>query len=288
MNGILLINKEKGITSHFAISRVKRIIKVKKIGHAGTLDPLATGLLVVMVNSATKLSNYLMEATKEYIAEIFIGRSTDTLDSEGTILEEKKVKENIEVDSVLESFLGKSKQIPPMYSAIKQDGKKLYELARSGIEVERKERDIEIFDINRISEVINEDGFIKFSFKVTCSKGTYIRTLCEDIGKVLGYPAHMSNLVRTKIGSLSIEDAYTVEDIEEGNYKYIEMTDALRNYNIIEVDERLYNLIINGVGIPISEINAFDDLIVLTYKSELIGIYKKNNDGKYIAERVWN
>lgn len=287
MDGILLINKEKGITSQDAISKVKRIIKVKKIGHAGTLDPLATGLLVVMVNGATKLSNYLMAAKKEYVAEIFIGRSTDTLDSEGNVLEEKKVEESIEVDKVLNSFLGKSKQIPPMYSAIKQDGKKLYELARRGIEVEREARDIEIEEIERINEIINDDGFVRFSFRVVVSKGTYVRTLCEDIGKKLGYPAHMMNLVRTKIGSLSVLDSYTTEDIECGNYQYINMEEALKEYYIIDVDENLYKLIINGVEVDKEYVNTNEEMVVFTYKNKLIGIYK-NINGKYKAERVWN
>lgn len=287
MDGILLINKEKGITSQDAISKVKRIIKVKKIGHAGTLDPLATGLLVVMVNGATKLSNYLMAAKKEYVAEIFIGRSTDTLDSEGNVLEEKRVDKSLNIDDVLNSFLGKSKQIPPMYSAIKQDGKKLYELARRGIEVERDARDIEIEEIERISGIINDDGFVRFSFRVVVSKGTYVRTLCEDIGKKIGYPAHMTNLVRTKIGSLSVLDSSTIEDIECGNYKYINMEEALKGYNIIDVDENLYKLIINGVELDKDLVNRSEDLVVFTYNNKLIGIYK-NIDGKYKAERVWN
>lgn len=287
MDGILLINKEKGITSQDAISKVKRIIKVKKIGHAGTLDPLATGLLVVMVNGATKLSNYLMAAKKEYVAEIFIGRSTDTLDSEGNVLEEKRVDKSLNIDDVLNSFLGKSKQIPPMYSAIKQDGKKLYELARRGIEVERDARDIEIEEIERISGIINDDGFVRFSFRVVVSKGTYVRTLCEDIGKKIGYPAHMTNLVRTKIGSLSVLDSSTIEDIECGNYKYINMEEALKGYNIIDVDENLYKLIINGVELDKDLVNRCEDLVVFTYNNKLIGIYK-NIDGKYKAERVWN
>lgn len=287
MNGVLLLNKAQGITSQSAITKVKRILKVKKVGHAGTLDPLATGLLVVLIGSATKLSNYLMAETKEYIAEIFIGRSTDTLDSEGEILEEKKVTEDLDVDSALQSFLGKSKQIPPMYSAIKKDGKKLYELARSGVSIEREEREIEIFEIKRITNIENIDGFLKFKFRVVSSKGTYIRTLCEDIGKVLGYPAHMSSLVRTKSGSLSIEDSFTIDELEKGNFKILKMHEALQNYPIIEVDLNLANKLKNGIILDLDEVNSNEDLVVFTFKDNLIGIYKKYK-GKYKAERVWN
>lgn len=287
MNGVLLVNKDKGITSHSAISKVKRILNVKKIGHAGTLDPLATGLLVVMLGSATKLSNYLMAEEKEYVAEILIGQSTDTLDSEGNILEEKEVLEELNVDEALKSFLGKSMQVPPMFSAIKQKGKKLYELARKGIEVEREPREIEIFEIERISEVVKKDGFVSFSFRVIASKGTYIRTLCEDIGKYLGYPAHMVNLKRIKIGNLKLEDASSISEIESGDYKLIKMQAALKNYKIIEVDNKIANLIKNGVTLYENQVNSKDETVVFTYNDELIGIYK-NIDGKYKAERVWN
>lgn len=287
MDGIILINKSKGITSHDAISRVKRIIKAKKIGHAGTLDPLATGLLVVMVNSATKLSDYLMAARKEYIAEVIIGASSTTLDIEGEITEVKKVNDALDIDGALKSFLGRSTQIPPMFSAIKQDGKKLYELARKGITVERKEREIEIEEIERISDIVNEDGFIKFTFRVIASKGTYIRTLCEDIGKVLGYPALMSNLFRTKIGSLDIRDSYSIEDIESGEYKYITMEAALKELHQIDVDDILFKLITNGVPLDLSMVNSNEEVIVFTYKEKLIGIYKRSK-GKYKAERIWN
>ena len=287
MNGIILIDKEKGITSFSAINNVKKILNIKKIGHAGTLDPLATGLLVVMMNSATKLSDYLMNANKEYIAEIFIGKATDTLDSEGVVVEEKKVFELVDVDGVLKSFLGKRTQIPPMYSAIKQEGVKLYSLARKGVEVERNPRDIEIFEIERISDILNINGFVKFSFRVKVSKGTYIRTLSEDIGKALGYPTHLVNLRRTKIGSLDIKDSYTLEQIIKGNYKIISMEEALNDMYKIDVDEKLYKLIINGVQINQDSINTNEEQVVFTYKGKLIGIYVKYN-GKYKAKRIWN
>lgn len=284
MNGIILVNKEKGLTSHDVISKIKKILKVKKIGHAGTLDPQATGLLVVMLNSATKLSNYLISSKKEYIAEILIGKSTDTLDSEGEIVEEKEVNYNFDIDDILKTFLGKSLQIPPMYSAIKKDGKKLYELARKGMEVERTSRDIEVYEIERISGINYAGGLLSFSFRVVCSKGTYIRTLCEDIGKKLNYPAHLKSLNRTKIANLKLEDSFTLKEIENNQYKLIPMIDALSGYPIIAVDEKTSKLILNGVEL---NYEIEEDLLIFTFNNELIGIYKKNN-GKYKAERIWN
>lgn len=287
MNGIILINKEKGFTSQDAITIVKKTLRVKKTGHAGTLDPSATGLLVVMVNNATKLSSYLMEDTKEYVAEILIGQATSTLDADGEVILEKKVDEILNIDNVLKSFQGISEQIPPMYSAIKQDGVKLYELARQGIEVERKSRQIEIFEIERISEVEYSDGLCKFSFRALVSKGTYIRTLCEDIGKKMNYPAHLFNLCRTKIGSLDLSSAYTIKDIREGKYTLINMREALMKFPLIKVDEQLSKLILNGVILSPNQVKSDEDIVVFEYNDEVIAIYKKQN-GKYRVDKVWN
>jgi len=288
MNGILLLNKDQGFSSQQVLTKVKRLINANKVGHAGTLDPIATGLLIVLVNGATKLSDYLMMETKEYIAEIFIGKSTDTYDSTGIITEEKLITDLPDVDLVLKSFLGKSYQIPPMYSAIKMQGKKLYELARSGMMIEREKREIEIFEIERISDIEFFSGFAKFKFRVVCSKGTYIRSLCLDIGKKLGYPAHMTSLIRTKVGTFSLTDAYSIKDLENGNYKLIKMQDALKHYyKEVKVDSTLAKLVFNGVAIDQKVLKENADYILLTYHDELIGIYKKDQ-GKYKAERVWN
>ncbi|HEY8395643.1 MAG TPA: tRNA pseudouridine(55) synthase TruB, partial [Bacilli bacterium] len=176
MNGILLVYKEKGMTSNAVIQKIKKILQVKKIGHAGTLDPLATGLLVVLINGATKLSNYLLNQEKEYLAEITIGIATSTEDAEGEIIACKEVSESLDPDPILRSLIGKRLQVPPLYSALKKDGKKLYEYAREGVEVERKAREIEIYALERRSPVRYENGTAKFSFYCKVSKGTYIRT----------------------------------------------------------------------------------------------------------------
>lgn len=287
MNGIILVNKEKGMTSHDVVAKIKRIMKVKKIGHAGTLDPLATGLLVVMINEATKLSNYLMEEEKTYQAEIIIGVGTDTEDSDGNIIDRKVVKEIDNVDQVLKSLIGKQEQVPPMYSAIKVDGKKLYELARAGQTIERNSRTIEIYDLKRISEIEYFNEYVKFSFIAEVSKGTYLRSLCVEIGKRLGYPAHMNNLNRITSGALHIDDSATIRDIELGNYRLISMVDSLRKYPIISVSEALKNKILNGVALGLTELNSKDNLVVLVFKNELLAIYRLEK-GKYRAERVWN
>jgi len=183
MNGILIVNKPKGFTSQDVVSKVKKILNEKKAGHTGTLDPLATGVLPVLIGSSTKLSKYLIEHNKTYVAKIKLGQKTDTGDSEGKVIDEKPIPSISvsKIEKVLHTFMGKQNQIPPMYSAIKVNGKKLYEYARSGENVEITPRRIEIYSIKLLNF---EDGQIEF--EVSCSKGTYIRVLCEDIAKALG------------------------------------------------------------------------------------------------------
>ena len=183
MDGIVIINKPQGITSRQAVSKVRNILNEKKAGHTGTLDPMATGVLPILLGKATKLSQYLVEHDKKYIATIFLGEKKDTGDIEGKTIEKLDIP-NLDVEKineVLKSFLGTSKQVPPMYSAIKVNGKKLYEYARNGIEIEREPRDIFIYDIKLLNFEEN-----KINFEVACSKGTYIRVLCEDISQKLG------------------------------------------------------------------------------------------------------
>lgn len=183
MNGIIIVNKPQGFTSQDVVSKIKKILNEKKAGHTGTLDPLATGVLPVLLGNSTKLSKYLIEHDKTYVAKIHLGQKTETGDNEGKVIEEKGVPELSvsKVEDILNSFLGKQKQLPPMYSAIKVNGKKLYEYARNGEIADIPEREIEVYSISLISFVNNE---IEFEAKV--SKGTYIRTLCEDIAKALG------------------------------------------------------------------------------------------------------
>ena len=210
-NGIINIYKEKGFTSHDVVAKMRGICKQKKIGHTGTLDPDATGVLPVCLGSGTKLCDMLTDKDKEYVAELLLGKETDTQDVTGQVLKESRVNcTEEEVRRGIMSFLGDYMQIPPMYSALKVDGKKLYELARAGKEVERAARPVKILDIE-----ILEVNLPVVKMRVECSKGTYIRTLCHDIGQKLGCVGTMQSLKRTKVGIFKLEDAITLAELEK-------------------------------------------------------------------------
>lgn len=211
MNGIIIIDKPLGRTSHDMVYEMRKVTGIKKIGHTGTLDPMATGVLPVCIGSATKMADMLTLSDKSYIAELVLGRTTDTQDADGKVLTECEVNcSEEEIRCAVNSFVGEIEQVPPMYSAIKQNGKKLYELARQGIEVERKPRKVTINSIE-ILEISGE----RVKIDVSCSKGTYIRTLCEDIGKKLGVGAYMNTLRRTRTGQFTIEESHTLSEIKE-------------------------------------------------------------------------
>lgn len=211
INGIINIYKEAGFTSHDVVAKLRGIVRQKKIGHTGTLDPDAVGVLPVCFGNATKLCDMLTDKSKQYEACMLLGTTTDTLDISGTVLSKNEVtcSEQEALEAVL-SFVGEYDQIPPMYSAIKVNGKKLYELAREGKEIERQARHVEIHDIQIVSVNMPE-----ITFRVSCSKGTYIRSLCADIGDKLGCGATMKNLVRTRVGGFLVENAITLRQVEE-------------------------------------------------------------------------
>ncbi|MGN0967233.1 MAG: tRNA pseudouridine(55) synthase TruB [Candidatus Coprovivens sp.] len=267
MNGILLINKPIDYTSRDVVNKLTRILKTKKIGHTGTLDPIATGVLVVCVGNTTKLCELLTSEYKEYIATIKLGIKTDTLDTTGTIIEEKDYNVTEEqIIEVLNSFLGDSIQTTPIYSAVKVNGKKLYEYAREGIEVELPKRNINISNIELLSY---KDDEIKF--KTTVSKGTYIRALIDDICTKLNTVGTMSSLIRTKQGQFTLEQTFTLEDIENGKYEFISIEKALSEIETITIDEELYNKVKNGSIIP-KEFN--NDYANLLYNNKIVAIYK--------------
>lgn len=212
MDGILIINKPKSITSHDVVDIIRRKFNIKRVGHAGTLDPMATGVLIILIGKATKLSNTFLHDDKEYRATLFFGKRTDTQDSSGRVIEEKDI-DGLDLASItrtLSTFLGEILQTPPMISAKKYKGERLYQIARRGESVERKPSMIKIHNIELLDFNLPE-----ILFRVRCSKGTYVRTLCEDIGKSLGYPAHMSALVRTKSGRFSLEEACDLNTVSE-------------------------------------------------------------------------
>jgi len=254
LDGIIIVNKPKGITSFDVIRKLKKILRTKKIGHTGTLDPLASGVMLVCVGKSTKLAQDLEAKDKVYIADFDIGYATDTYDTEG-----KKIAENhIEVskENLIEAtkkFLGSIKQVPPMYSAIKMDGKKLYDLARKGIEVERSERDVKIEYIN-----ILNFGENKAQIQTKVSKGCYIRSLIYDIGKDLGTYATMTELLRTAVGDYSLEQAYTLEEIEnlitKNNFEFLKTVEEIFNYPIYKLNsEKEFTLFKNGNTVKINE-----------------------------------
>lgn len=218
-NGILPVYKETGLTSHDVVFKLRKILKTKKIGHTGTLDPEVSGVLPVCIGTATRVSDYVMDMGKSYNATITLGESTTTEDQTGEVIDKIDVQENAininKVDAVLKQFEGIIEQVPPMYSSVKVNGKKLYEYARKGETVERPVRKVNIDSIARTSELQFEDGKCHFNIEVKCGKGTYIRTLATDIGKQLGYPAHMSLLTRINSGGFDIKDSITLDQISQ-------------------------------------------------------------------------
>lgn len=228
MNGIINVYKEQGFTSFDVVAKLRGILKTKKIGHTGTLDPEAVGVLPVCIGNATKICDMLTDETKEYVAHLRLGIVTDTQDMTGTVLENHEdMIEQLSDEQIKEailSFVGEIDQVPPMYSALKVNGQKLYDLARKGIEVERKARRITIEEIEVLDEYVSLHNIYKTAFnngihkvvimRVVCSKGTYIRTLCHDIGAKLGCGGCMEHLERTRVGSFTVEDAYTLSEIE--------------------------------------------------------------------------
>ena len=271
MNGIIVINKPKECTSHDVVYQVKKIVN-EKVGHTGTLDPMATGVLPLLIGKGTLCSKYLINHNKIYEVTLQLGKRTETADSEGKVIEEKEVTdlmlEEKNIKNILKSFLGKQEQIPPIYSAIKVNGKKLYEYARKGQEVEIKPRKIEIYEINLIKIDIKAK---QIEFKVHCSKGTYIRSLCEDVAKKIGTVGYMYALNRTKVGEFSIEQAITIEELKnssKANLPIITIEELFEKYNSINLEEQKLKLLLNGVKLK---------------RKEKDGVYRIYNNQKFIG-----
>lgn len=270
MNGVLIVNKEKDYTSRDIVNIISKTLKTKKVGHTGTLDPLATGVLVVTVGEATKISELLTSSFKEYIADIELGIETDTLDITGNILKEETVfKTKEEIENILSSMIGSYDQEVPIYSAVKINGKKLYEYAREKEEVELPKRKVEVKEIELLNYRQKED---KVFFKMRClvSKGTYIRSLIRDIATKLNTIGVMTDLIRTKQGKFNIEDAYTLEQIKQEKSHLIKIEDAL-DIDIVEVDDYLKKKIQNGSILE----NRYPKDTVLFKQNTALAIYKK-------------
>jgi len=257
MNGILNIFKPKGISSHQVVREVRNILNVPKAGHTGTLDPSASGVLVICLGQATKIAEFLVGTRKHYQCEVILGISTDTQDSEGKIVQEKKVEADINEKRIKDTFRkyeGTISQTPPMFSAVHYQGKRLYHLARKGIKVTRNPKKVKIYQLNLIDFNQKVNPIVKF--EVICSKGTYIRTLCNDIGDELGCGAYLSNLIRKKVGNFSIEDSLNLEELKKdktsGERYLISIDSALEELDKIIVKSEATKTVLNG-GVISSE-----------------------------------
>lgn len=266
MNGIIVVNKENGYTSRDVVNIISKIMRTKKVGHTGTLDPIAEGVLVVCVGKCTKLCDYFTSSYKEYIVEFKLGYETDTLDYTGKIINtsDKNVSKDDIID-VINSFIGEYNQEVPLYSAVKINGKKLYEYARNNIKVDLPSRIVNIKNI----EILEINDVIKI--KCFVSKGTYIRSLIRDIGYKLGTYATMTKLVRTKQGDFNIENSYSLEDIKNNNYKLYSLEEIFKEYPRIELNSDEYKKVSNGVILD----NIYNSPYVLFYyDNKLISLYK--------------
>lgn len=277
--GILALKKPAGMTSHDCVAKIRRIFSTKKVGHTGTLDPEVTGVLPICIGRATKVAEYMSDYGKEYIGEVTLGYSTETEDAHGEKVLEKQVEKDIsfsDIKDILKALQGEIEQVPPMYSAVKVNGKKLYEYARQGLTVERPKRNVTIHELELIDDgdVLSKDQPV-FSFRVRCSKGTYVRTLAVEIGERLGYPAHMSSLIRTASGPFSIEDCVTFEQLESGETPLEDylfpLEKGISHFPKWTVSEELLFKIKNG-----SVLEAPKDLVQSPF-----GVY--NEEGKCLA-----
>lgn len=279
MNGIIVIDKPKDYTSRDIVNIVSKKLNTKKVGHTGTLDPLATGVLVLPIGRALKVSELLTSNTKEYIAEVILGYETDMLDITGT-----EIKRNIpsvtkeELLKVLKSYIGKYNQEVPLYSAVKVGGRKLYEYARSGTTVIPPSKEVEVYSLELISDLKHIKGAVEFTIKCEVSKGTYIRSLIRDIAYSLNTYGTMKNLIRTRQGIFTLKDAYTLKDIEENNYKLLSIKECLPNIKTTVIEEPLLTKVKNGM--VLDKFFKENMSLLLDKEGKEIAIYIASGDNK--------
>ncbi|QCR31843.1 tRNA pseudouridine(55) synthase TruB [Lysinibacillus sp. SGAir0095] len=286
MNGILPLWKERGMTSHDCVFKLRKILKTKKVGHTGTLDPAVEGVLPICIGQATRIAEYLTDAGKTYEAVVSIGRTTTTEDAEGETVEENLSHKAISRNELLEALkqlTGEIEQTPPMYSAVKVNGKRLYEYARKGEIVERPTRKVMIYSLELLDDADNFEGEeVTFRIRIACSKGTYIRTLAVQLGEKLGYPAHMASLVRTASGTFTEKECVTLQQVEEIMNKgkidevLLPVEYALSSYPFIEVEESNEKQILNGQVLPIHALLKENDKIVYSIQGKAYAVYIKH------------
>lgn len=276
MDGILLIHKEAGMTSHDVVNRLRRILHMKKIGHSGTLDPDATGVLLVMLGKACKVLPYLEDTDKEYVASMELGKRTLTDDIWGEVLDTKPIVPICHFQDVLNRFLGDIQQVPPMISSVRVNGKKLYEYARANEVVERPIRNVHIYEIQALNEAMLE-------FRVACTSGTYVRSLCYDIAERTGNYGCMASLVRTKIGRFTLQDCVTLQEVEEGNYQLHTIEEVLDGYHFIPYTPVLD--VYQGKKICL---NCDEDCVVIVDEGKAIAVYHRDHDNVFRSSRgLW-
>lgn len=292
MDGVIIINKPIGQTSHNLVGFTRRLLGIKKVGHTGTLDPDASGVLPVCIGRGTKAADMLTASDKAYRAQFILGMTTDTLDASGEILTEQPVNVTEEqIEEKIKGFIGEIYQIPPMFSAIKKDGKKLYELAREGITIEREKRKVTIFDI-KVCEIDMDNYAI--TIDVSCSKGTYIRTLCEDIGMALGCGAYMNTLVRTKSAGFTLEESHTPEELLEMKKSGTLDTAIIPVDKLFsDYDEVFLNDFLSGKaknGIPIRKKGLCEGKLYRVYgdNNEFLCISEYRENALYLKKAFWN
>lgn len=289
MNGVLLLNKPKGLTSHDCVFKIRKLYKTRKVGHTGTLDPEVTGVLPICIGRATKIVEFLTADSKTYEGEVTLGYSTTTEDAYGEKVEEKQVIHSISKEEVLQVFqelTGEIQQQPPMFSAVKVNGKKLYEYARQGIEVERPTRNVTIHELVLLSEqpIVNQNGTVSFRFRAKVSKGTYIRTLAVQVGEKLGYPAHMSYLTRTASGAFTINQCVTFEEIEqavqEGKEEALlaSVEESLKFLPTYTVDEEREKRVMNGVFLRMPQLKEYEHVAVFSKVGICLAIYERKDE----------
>jgi tRNA pseudouridine55 synthase len=274
--GFLVVDKPQGITSNQVVGHVRKATGAKKVGHAGTLDPMATGVLVLAVGKVTRLIQYVQEQEKEYVATALFGVATDTLDADGAILSREPMDfDEDDIQAIVPRFTGTISQVPPMVSALKKDGRRLYELAREGEVVERKARQVEVLELEIIS--VGAPPYPEVEFRVVCGKGTYVRSLAGDMASVLGGDAHLTSLRRTRIGSFGIADSVTLEDLPNWESYLMSPAEAMAGLPAVEVDEDTARGVRNGVrfvGGPILE-GPEEEPYAVFNGGELIAVYTR-------------
>lgn len=292
MYGVLPLWKPKGLTSHDCVQKVRRIFKIKKVGHTGTLDPDVEGVLVLCLGKATKIVPFLTATKKTYQATCTLGVATETEDASGKIVEKQEVEQfpnKDEITCTLKRFQGKITQIPPMYSAVRVKGKRLYEYARENEYVKRPKREVVIYDIH-LNSINKETDSIQF--EVNCSQGTYIRTLCVDIGQVLGYPSHMSHLIRTETSNFKQDEAISLVQLENTKERYKlnrflhPLRRALQHLDHMVVDEQMKEKIENGQKLPRPNRNFKTEQFCMIYQDEVLAIYEHHPNHQQFIKPV--